>query len=55
MSGNSNLGAMADRIGPLVPSTPEQIASVRRHIDRQARDEDDRVMLLEAIGLEAAK
>lgn len=54
MSGNSNLGAMTERIGPLVPSTPEQIASVRLHIDSHARDEDDRAMLLEAIGLEEA-
>ena len=54
MSGNSNLGAMTERIGVLVPSTPEQIASVRRHIDNHAHN-DDRALLMEAFGLEVAE
>ena len=54
MNDESHIGDLSDRIGRIPATTDEQRDSVRRHIDRLARGDDDRAMLLEAIGLEGS-
>lgn len=50
----SSIEAMSEQLGRLHPTTDDEAAAVRAHIDQAARDADDRALLLGAVFGEVA-